>query len=199
VVSGPSGAGKGTALDYITQLNAAKRVATYTTRAARPGEVNGVNYEYVSESKFSELCAEGTIFEYTRTYYDSYYGSPSTLLRSTDPAPLAVELDPHGFVRVRAASTRRVVGLFIAAPSESSLRARLEARGQETGLDRRLRVRTDQMVWSWVYDYIIFNDDRDQFFVDLAAVVKSELLRTDGAKRILELRKDLDPTLEAGD
>jgi guanylate kinase len=199
VISGPSGAGKGTALDHISRLGAAKRVPTYTTRAMRSGEAAGVNYEYVSEERFFELYAQGVIFEYTRTYQDSYYGSPSALLQHTDPEPLAAELDPHGFVRVRAASTRRVVGLFIAATSESTLRTRLEERGQETGIDQRLKVRTDQMVWSWIYDYVLFNEDRDEFLADLEAVVKSELLRTEGARRILALGKDLQPTLTPGD
>ena len=53
------------------------------------------------------------------------------------------------------------------------------------------------MVWAWIYDYVIFNEDQDQFLSSLRAVVESELLRTSGARRMLSLRRELDPTLGA--
>jgi guanylate kinase len=199
VISGPSGAGKGTALNYATHALPLRRVPTYTTRPMRPGEVNGVDYEYVDEKKFFQLHEDGTIFEYTRTYSKSYYGSPDVLLRDDIADPLAVELDPNGFVRVHAASARRVVGIFVTTSSEDELRARLAARAQDRDIGQRLSIRTDQMVWAWIYDYVIFNEDREQFLSSLKAVVESELLRTGGARRMLSLRRELDPTLREAD
>ena len=128
VISGPSGAGKGTALDHATRALPLRRIPTYTTRPVRSGEKNGIDYEYVDEEKFLKLREAGVIFEYTRTYSRSYYGSPSALLHDDIQDPLIVELDPNGFVRVRAASARRVVGIFVATSSESELRARLPFR-----------------------------------------------------------------------
>ena len=197
VISGPSGAGKGTALQYVTSALALRRVPTYTTRPKRSGEVDGVDYEYVDEQKFFQLHEAGTIFEYTRTYSQSYYGSPGVLLRDDIREALAVELDPNGFVRVHAASARRVVGIFVTTSSEDELRARLAARAQDRDISQRLSIRTDQMVWAWIYDYVIFNEDQDQFRADLKAVIESELLRTSGARRMLSLRRELDPTLGA--
>jgi guanylate kinase len=162
----------------------------------RSGEKNGVDYEYVDEKKFLQLYTEGIIFEYTRTYLRSYYGSPSTLLHDDIQDPLIVELDPHGFVRVRAASARRVVGIFVTTSSESELRARLAARAQDSDIGQRLKVRTDQMVWAWIYDYVVFNEDREQFLAGLTAIIESELLRTSGAKRMLDLRREMDLTLK---
>ena len=112
----------------------------------------------MDEEKFLQLHAAGVIFEYTRTYSRNYYGSPSALLHDDIQDPLIVELDPNGFVRVRAASARRVVGIFVATSSESELRARLAARAQDSDIGQRLKVRTDQMVWAWIYDYVVFND-----------------------------------------
>lgn len=195
VVSGPSGAGKGTALDHMTRTSPLRRIPTYTTRAMRSGEKNGVDYEYVDEDKFFQLHDAGAIFEYTRTYSRSYYGSPSILLHSDPRDPMVVELDPNGFVRVRAASARRVVGIFVTTPSESELRARLAARAQDPDIGQRLKIRTDQMVWAWIYDYVVFNEDKEEFLAGLAAIVQSELLRTTGARRMLDLRGELDPTL----
>lgn len=197
VISGPSGAGKGTALRYATSTLPLRRVPTYTTRAPRSGEVNGVDYEYVDEEKFFQLHEAGTIFEYTRTYAQSYYGSPAVLLRDDISDALAVELDPNGFVRVHAASARRVVGIFVTTSSEDELRARLAARAQDRDISQRLSIRTDQMVWAWIYDYVLFNEDRDQFLASLTAVIESELLKTSGARRMLSLRRELDPTLGA--
>ena len=196
VISGPSGAGKGTALHHVTSTLPLRRIPTYTTRPMRSGEQNGVDYEYVDEGKFFQLHEAGVIFEYTRTYSRSYYGSPAALLRDDVQDPQIVELDPNGFVRVRAASARRVVGIFVTTSSESELRARLAARAQDPDIGQRLKIRTDQMVWAWIYDYVIFNEDKGQFLDGLTAIIKSELLRTSGAKRMLDLRQEMDLTLK---
>lgn len=196
VISGPSGAGKGTALDHATRVLRLRRIPTYTTRPMRSGEKNGVDYEYVSEKEFFQLHEAGVIFEYTRTYSRSYYGSPNALLRDDIQEPLIVELDPNGFARVRAASARRVVGIFVTASSESELRARLVVRAEDTDIGQRLKIRTDQMLWAWTYDYVLFNEDRERFLGDLTSVIESELLRTSGAKRMLDLRREMDPTLQ---
>jgi guanylate kinase len=195
VVSGPSGSGKGTALSHATRVLPLRRIPTYTTRPMRSGEQNGVDYEYVDEQKFLELREAGAIFEYTRTYSRSYYGSPSVLLHDDVQDPLIVELDPNGFVRVRAASARRVVGIFVATSSESELRARLTARSQDPDIGERLKISTDQMAWAWIYDYVLFNADREEFLDDVTATIKSELLRTSGARQMLDLRQEMDPTL----
>jgi len=162
----------------------------------RSGERNGIDYEYVDEKKFFQLHEADVIFEYTRTYSRSYYGSPSALLHDDIQDPLIVELDPNGFVRVRAASARRVVGIFVTTSSESELRARLAARAQDSDIDQRIKIRTDQMVWAWIYDYVVFNEDREKFLDDLTAIIESELLRTSGAKRMLDLRREMDLTLK---
>jgi len=197
VVSGPSGSGKGTAVRWLTEHGGLSRVTTYTTRTPRPTEVNGLDYHFVDDAEFHSLHDDGTIFEYTRTYSESLYGSPSVLLTTDDPRPLVVELDPAGFVRARAASTRRVVSLFITTLSEDELRRRIHDRGQGNEIGQRLRIRTDQMTWAWSYDYVLLNDDIDVFYRDLGTVVRAELLRTSGAARLLDLRKELDPTLQA--
>jgi guanylate kinase len=199
VISGPSGAGKGTALRWVVGSGLVNRVTTYTTRPPRPGERDGVEYHFVDESTFFELHKKGAIFEYTRTYSDACYGSPSVLLQDEDPHPLAVELDPAGFVRVCASSSRRVVGVFVTTNTEEELRERIAARGQGREADRRLRIRTDQLTWAWMYDYVLVNDDRDEFLQHLETVVRSELLRTGGARHMLDARLRTDPTLRPPD
>lgn len=190
VISGPSGAGKGTALRRMVEKTPVVRVPTYTTRMPRLEETDGWDYRFVGEDEFSRLVADGSVFEYERTYSTSYYGSPSLLLDGTDQSPLAVELDPNGFGRVRALSARRVVGIFVTTSSEAALQERIALRGPVDDLTERVRVRAKQLAWSWAYDYILFNDERGYFHKSLETVVASELIRTDGARKALAIRTD---------
>src|ERR1700733_723256 len=96
-----------------------RRVPTYTTRAARPTERDGIEYNFVSDEAFTKLREEGQLIEYTRTYSDSYYGSPRGLLARRAPPPPAGELEPPGFVKVRAMPARRVIGIFITTRTET--------------------------------------------------------------------------------
>jgi guanylate kinase len=190
VVSGPSGAGKGTALDWMVLSGLVRRVATYTTRPPRPTERDGIEYNFVSDEAFAKLREEGQLIEYTRTYADSYYGSPRELLDSQDPMPLAAELEPTGYVKVRAMSSRRVVGIFVTTRTENELRERLAERGQARETDNRLRVRSLQQTWAWVYDYILVNQDREDFLGELSTVVASELIRSRGQQYITALQQE---------
>jgi guanylate kinase len=190
VVSGPSGAGKGTALDWMVLSGLVRRVPTYTTRSPRPTERDGIEYNFVTDEAFARLREQGQLIEYTRTYADSYYGSPRELLDSPDPMPLAAELEPTGYVKVRAMSSRRVIGIFVTTRTEDELRERLAERGQARETDNRLRVRSLQQTWAWVYDYILVNQDRDDFLGELSTVVSSELIRSRGMQYITQLQQE---------
>jgi guanylate kinase len=172
VISGPSGAGKGTALTWMAKSQAAQRVPTYTTRTPRPTEQDGIEYRFVSKPEFFRLRDEGKLVEYTRTYGSSYYGSPQELLSSLQANPLAVELGPVGFVKVRDMSSRRVIGIFITTKSGTELKSRLIARGEVDGVDERLRLREEFLPWMHLYDYVLFNINRDDFLADLSIIIK---------------------------
>jgi guanylate kinase len=190
VVSGPSGAGKGTALDWMVLSGLVRRVPTYTTRLPRPTERDGIEYNFVTDEAFAKLREEGQLIEYTRTYNDYCYGSPRELLDSQDPMPLAAELEPTGYVKVRSMSSRRVIGIFVTTRTEKELRDRLADRGQARETDNRLRVRSLQQTWAWVYDYILVNQDREDFLGELSTVVGSELIRTRGMQYISQLQQE---------
>src|SRR3954470_6228038 len=162
LVSGPSGSGKGTALERLTQVGFV-RVPTYTTRAPRHGEQDGVHYHFVDEEQFMKRVAEGDIVEYTRTCSDSLYGAPCSLFDTECDDPLLAEVDVKGFARLRSLSRRRVVGLFVSAPTAHHAEARINGRGREENLDRRLEVGDTQLDHSWWYDYFVVNDDMERF------------------------------------
>lgn len=195
IVSGPSGAGKGTALRVLRECGVV-RVPTYTTRHRRPDEQDGLDYRFIPDDAFFNRVKSGEIFEYTRTYSDSFYGSPHDLLSAAISQPIASEMDPLGFSRVRARTVRRTVGIFVATASEETLRSRISIRGQAAELQQRLAVRAEQMAWSLTYDYVVFNDgDVKDFQRRIANIVEVELLRTRGAIQVLDLRAEVDPTL----
>jgi guanylate kinase len=194
LVSGPSGSGKGTALECLTDTGFV-RVPTYTTRAARPGEENGIHYHFVDEDQFAKRVAEGDIVEYTRTYSDSLYGAPCSLFDTVRDDALMAEVDVKGFARLRSLSRRRVVGLFVSAPTTDHAEARIVGRGREENLERRLKVSDTQLDHSWWYDYFVVNDDLERFRTIVDMVGKVELARTDGARYLAQRWMDMDATL----
>lgn len=137
-----------------------------------------------------KLRSQGMFVEYTRTYSDSYYGSPRELLETRDPGPMAAELEPTGFAKVRVLSSRRVIGIFVTTRTATELRSRLAERGQTLDAENRLRIRGFQQTWAWNYDYVLVNDDRDRFIDELSTVVRSELIRSAGLQYITELQDE---------
>jgi guanylate kinase len=187
IVSGQSGAGKGTALATITRrFPHIRRAATFTTRQPRPSEVEGVDYEFVSKQEFDAKIAGGEIFEYTEPYRDYQYGSPTTLL-TAEPHDLVVELDYRGMLRTRALSARRVVSLFIVPPRADVLASRIGKRHLETNLDARMVSNREQSEAAWAYDYVLENDDPESFERDIVTVIAAEHLRRKSAKLLADL------------
>lgn len=197
VISGPSGSGKGTALDLIEREfePSIARSPTYTTRAPRTGEREGKDYRYVDGKRFDELVEQQEIFEFTRTYNDELYGSPRCLINAEDGHHLLVELDFNGFHRLRSISRRKVIGIFIMPPSIEELSKRILARQPETNLERRLQRVSEQIAHAWSYDYIILNKERDEFMKRVRSVVSAELFRFDGVGFLTENWHALDVTL----
>ena len=200
VISGPSGSGKGTALDFIERefSGAIERSPTFTTRARRNGEREGKDYHYVDQSRFDQLVAAKEIFEFTRTYNDELYGSPRCLIHADDNRHLLVELDFNGFHRLRMISRRKVLGIFIMPPSIEELSKRILARQPETNLERRLHRVSEQIAHAWSYDYIVLNQEREEFLRKIRCVVEAELFRQNGVGFLTENWATLDVTLNRG-
>jgi len=200
VISGPSGSGKGTAIDFIAREFSADivRAPTYTTRAPRTGERQGKEYNYVDQARFDELVAQREIFEFTHTYNDELYGSPRSLVDAGDGQHLLVELDFNGFHRLRSISRRKVIGIFVMPPSIDELSKRILARQPETNLDRRLHRVSEQIAHAWSYDYIVLNQEREEFLKRIHCVVAAELFRLDGVGFLTEHWATLDVTLTKG-
>lgn len=182
VVSSPSGGGKGTLIHRV--LNTVPGLSysvSFTTRAARNGEVDGVDYFFVSVQKFEELVAAGEFLEWARVHGNLYGTSQQQVLKEMAAgSDIILEVDVQG-----AASVRKLlndsVSSFILPPSFEVLRQRLIARGTDSPLELELRLRNApiELRQYVAFDYVIINDAADRAAEQLAAIIYAERARRD--------------------
>lgn len=161
VFSGPSGSGKGTVLaEYFKAHPEAAFSVSATTRAPRPGEVDGVNYHFVTRERFEEMIRAGEVLEHTR-YNGNYYGSPAGPIRQELAAgrDVVLEIEVEGAMQVRQRFPEAVL-IFVAPPSYQELEARLTGRGTESPeqIAGRLAAARREIAMAPRYDYLLVND-----------------------------------------
>jgi len=174
VVSAPSGAGKTSLLKALIGRNAALMLSvSYTTRAPRPGEVDGRDYHFIDPERFEAMQAADAFLESARVFGNGYGTAAADVERArANGRDVVLEIDWQGARQVR----RRVpetTSIFILPPSRDSLRARLTRRGTDSGrtIARRMAAATTEMAHWDEYDYVIVNDEFEHALADLAAVV----------------------------
>ncbi|PYO20909.1 MAG: guanylate kinase [Candidatus Rokuibacteriota bacterium] len=181
VVSAPSGAGKTTLCREARLVipDLAYSVSA-TTRAPRPGEVNGVDFRFVSEREFRSILERNELAEWA-TVHGNLYGTPSTPLEAAlaTGKDVLLDIDTQGAAQLRQ-RYREAVLIFIVAPSMAELEQRLRERGADAERDiaRRLaRAREEIKLWR-TYDYLIINRDVKEAMDQLLAVMQAERCRT---------------------
>jgi guanylate kinase len=180
VVSSPSGGGKGTLIHRV--LNRVPELSysvSYTTRAPRTGEVDGVDYFFVSPEQFEQLVADDEFLEWARVHGNLYGTSRAQVLKEIgERRDIILEVDVQG-----AASVRKLLGdsvsIFIVPPSFETLRQRLVARGTDSPVELELRLRNApiELRQYVAFDYVIVNDDLERASDQLAAIVYAERSR----------------------
>lgn len=191
VLSGPSGSGKETVMSsMVDRIPRLSRIVTYTTRTPRPGEVAGRHYHFVSEPEFETLIGKGSLFESEAVYGSSRYGSPVQAVEGTGSGDLIMELDPHGFQRIREARRGPTVGIFLLPPDAGELERRIRSRALESDLPRRLRTAREQLDRANIYDYQVVNDDLERCLHDVAAIITAERLRRMGPAALARAQRD---------
>ena len=181
IVSAPSGAGKTSLIKALMEQDQRVEVSvSHTTRPQRPGEVEGVNYFFISTEVFHEMREAGAFFE-SAEVFGHFYGTSLTQLedRLSDGADVILEIDWQGAQQVRKLLPDSA-WLFILPPSLEALKSRLQARGQdaEDTIDLRMRAARDEMSHWDEADYLIINDQFDVALEALQALVRSLRLRT---------------------
>ncbi len=180
-MSAPSGAGKTSLIKALMEQDQRVEVSvSHTTRPQRPGEVEGVNYFFISTETFHEMREAGAFFE-SAEVFGHFYGTSLTQLeaRLSDGADVILEIDWQGAQQVRRLLPDSA-WLFILPPSLEALKSRLQARGQdaEDTIDLRMRAARDEMSHWDEADYLIINDQFDVALEALQALVRSLRLRT---------------------
>lgn len=180
IISAPSGAGKTSLVRALIESTADIGVSvSHTTRAMRPGEVDGVNYHFVDEATFERLVARGEFFEHAWVF-DRHYGTSRVEVEKRLRAgeDVILEIDWQGARQVRQQMSD-AVSIFILPPSWQALHERLSNRGQDDAatIARRMRDAVSEMTHYTEYDYVIVNDAFDVALDELKSVIRAERLR----------------------
>jgi guanylate kinase len=180
VIAAPSGAGKTTLTRLLLKNDPSLRLSiSTTTRAPRPGEAEGRDYNFVSTEDFKEMAARGDFLEWAEVHGNHYATSRRWIENEMAAGhDVLLEIDWQGAQQVRAIFPQ-AVGIFVLPPSLAILEARLSARGTDSAatVARRIAAARDEMRHVVEFDYVIINSDLEQALRELTAVVTATRLR----------------------
>ncbi|MEC6815552.1 guanylate kinase [Photobacterium toruni] len=184
IVSAPSGAGKSSLINALLETNPTydmKVSVSHTTRGMRPGEENGVHYNFVSVEEFTDLVAQGAFLEHAEVF-SNYYGTSRPWIEQQLDKGIDVflDIDWQGARQIRKLMPA-AKSLFILPPSKEELERRLNTRGQdsEAVIARRMEEARSEISHYNEYDYVIVNDDFDVALIDFKAIIRAERLKQD--------------------
>ena len=180
VVSAPSGAGKTSLVNALLGIN--KRIdlsVSYTSRAPRPGEVDGKDYHFVSRDAFLAMAKHGDFVESAEVYGNLYGTSQSWISKEMhDGRDILLEIDWQGAVQVRN-KFPNCISIFILPPSLQALETRLTGRKQDSAevIAKRLQASQEDIAHVAEFDYVIINDILDEALQQLNAIIVALGLR----------------------
>lgn len=180
IISAPSGAGKTSLVKALIKRDQGIRVSvSHTTRSSRPGEQDGLDYNFVSSQQFDQMIGEGAFLEFAEVFENKYGTSQAWVKQQLDQGiDVILEIDWQGAQQVRRLM-KNTVSVFILPPSREVLAQRLQGRGQddEGVIALRMSKAVDEMSHYPEFDYVIINDDFDQALAELHSVFLARRLR----------------------
>ncbi|MFD1788229.1 guanylate kinase [Sphingomonas floccifaciens] len=199
VLSSPSGAGKSTIAGKLLAAEQDLKVSvSYTTRAMRPGEVDGKDYHFVDLERFREMVDEHEFLEWAHVF-DHRYGTPKTDVFHMlgEGQDILFDIDWQGAQQLHQLAGGDVVRVFILPPSMPELRQRLERRATDSQavIDARMaRAANEVSHWDG-YDYVLVNDDVEQCFEHVRTILAAERLKRSRQTGLIGLIRHLTKTV----
>ena len=202
VVSGFSGAGKGTIMKALLEKydNYALSISA-TTRSPRPGEADGREYFFMTNEQFEELIETNRLIEYAR-YVNHYYGTPSSYVEEmmAQGKDVILEIEIQGALKVKEKYPEAVL-IFVVPPAAIDLKARLMGRGTETEevIEKRLKRALEESEGMDSYDYSLVNDTIETCVEELHGLIRSQHLKAcRNQERISRMKEELRELVESG-
>lgn len=196
VVSGFSGAGKGTLMKRLLETYNERYSLSIsaTTRAPRAGEEHGREYFFLSKDQFQQMIREEALIEYA-CYVENYYGTPKSYVLEQMEAgrDVILEIEIQGALKVKERFPDTLL-LFVTPPTAGELENRLRGRGTETEevIHNRLKRAVEEAELMDQYDYILVNDDLDVCVQKMHELIQAQHLRTDGNRELIaRIRREL--------
>lgn len=194
IISGTTCAGKGTVIKKLLERNKNMVLSlSYTSRPIRKGEVDGIDYKFISHEEFERKIENGDFLEYAKVRYGEYFGTPKenieNLLRSGKDVIL--EIDVQGAKQIKEKLPETIL-IFIMAPSMEEVKRRIKARGAETAEQIVDRFQTAYREINEVnkYNYVVVNDNLEEAIQKVEAILISEKCRVDRIEEIYVENKE---------
>ena len=179
IISAPSGTGKTTLIkELLKRVPGLSFSVSYTTRPPREGEIDGVDYWFVSENEFFKLVQEGKFAEWAQVHGD-FYGTPKENLFPKPGTDVILDLDPQGARKIKEMIPNAVL-IFLIPPSLKEMERRLRERGKdsEEAIQRRLTNAKMELDQIKRYEYTVLNDDMEKALECLKAIILAERCKT---------------------
>jgi guanylate kinase len=182
VISGPSGVGKDTIIERMSEIGHNHHfTVTATTRAPRPGEVEGVNHHFLSREEFQDLIRNNGLLEWAEVY-GNYYGVPRQQVRDAlaSGRHVIIRVDVQGAKRVKELAPEALL-IFIMPPSLDALRSHLATRGVNSGeeMEQRMESAEHEMRQAQWFDYTVVNHEDE---LDIAVRRVTEIIRNESLR-----------------
>lgn len=187
ILTAPSGAGKSSLIKALLEKhqctdahnNVMQVSVSHTTRAPRPGEVNGEHYHFVDRAEFESLIEQDAFFEHAEVF-GNYYGTSKIVIEQTlrQGIDVFLDIDWQGARQVKG-QIPDTATIFVAPPSKEELKARLTKRGQDSTdvIAQRMAKAVSEISHYHEFDYIVVNDDFEAALAELDAIVMTRRLR----------------------
>ncbi len=180
VISGPSGAGKGTVCKTVAKRNEKMfHSVSMTTRSPRKKEIDGIDYQFVNEEYFLKLRDSGAFMEWARVY-DNYYGTPAFQVeeKRNNGFDVLLEIDIQGAKQIRS-NYKDSVSIFLLPPSMEELLKRIKGRATDNSdtITKRYSAAYHEMREVWEYDYFVVNDEVFSAVKRIEAIIIAEKCR----------------------